>query len=98
MIIKTLNNEDLNSFKEIIADYYNHFRKNPNSLIAKVFGIFIFEYKEGEKVSIILMKNLLQGFPSSCIERVYDLKGSSLDNYFNLFKIFFFIFFKAYSR
>ena len=58
MIIKTLNNEDLNSFKEIIADYYNHFRKNPNSLIAKVFGIFIFEYKEGEKVSIFYSHDL----------------------------------------
>ena len=59
LIIKTLNNEDLNTFKEILQDYYNHFRLNPNSIIARVLGIFIFEYKEGEKVAVMLMKNIL---------------------------------------
>ena len=57
--MKTLNNEDLNSFKDILEDYYHHFRGNPNSLIARVLGLFIFEWKEGERAVVMLMKNLL---------------------------------------
>ena len=57
--MKTLNNEDLSTFKEILEDYYNHFRRNNNSIIARVLGLFIFEYKEGEKIAVMLMKNIL---------------------------------------
>ena len=57
--MKTLNNEDLSSFKDILEDYYNHFRLNSNSLIARVLGLFIFEWKEGERAAVMLMKNIL---------------------------------------
>ena len=78
VIMKTLSKQDSETIHMILEDYYKHFCRCPNSLIARFIGFFIFENMQTEKkVAMILMKNLLSGFPKDCILRSYDVKGSS---------------------
>lgn len=39
-LIKTMNNNELRVFKSALPDYIQHIKKNPNSLIARIYGIF----------------------------------------------------------
>ena len=52
--------------------------QNPNSLIARILGIFTFEGFETGPISLILMKNISK-CPKEAIERIYDIKGSTYD-------------------
>jgi len=76
LVIKTITDTELKTLLSILPQYVRHFSENPNSLIAKIYGIFTFErFEPYEKYNLILMKNV-SGYPSSFIERKYDLKGS----------------------
>jgi 1-phosphatidylinositol-4-phosphate 5-kinase len=44
---------------KILPNYIDHLRKNPNSLIAKIFGIFTIEKEGFGKVHVMLMENTL---------------------------------------
>jgi len=35
-----MNNNELRVFKSALPDYIQHIKKNPNSLIARIYGIF----------------------------------------------------------
>ena len=39
-IIKTMTSSELQAFLPLIEDYTEHFKKNPNSLLSKIFGVF----------------------------------------------------------
>jgi len=76
LVIKTISDKELKTLRNILPQYVKHFQENPNSLIAKIYGIFTFErFDPYEKYNLILMKNV-SGFPSNYVERKYDLKGS----------------------
>jgi len=78
LIIKTISDEELRVLIEILPDYPNHYKSNPFSILTKIYGAFTFEMVEPyEKYNLILMKNI-NGYPTSCIERKYDLKGSTV--------------------
>jgi len=77
LVIKTISKEELNTLLEILPDYVKHFKENPNSLIAKIFGVFTFErFNPYEQYHLLLMKNVC-GYQSKFVERKYDLKGST---------------------
>ena len=42
-IIKTMKSGELSTFFRFIKDYVLHFKKNPNSLLAKILGVFTVE-------------------------------------------------------
>ena len=48
MIIKTMKNEELNAFLEKLEVYYQHLRKNKDSLIAKIYGVYTFSSKDSK--------------------------------------------------
>ena len=63
----------------ILPRYSRHFELNPKSTIAKIYAVFTFEIEDlYEEFHLILMKNV-SGYPSSCVERKHDLKGSTVD-------------------
>jgi len=77
LVIKTISDKELKTLIEIMPSYVKHFQENPLSFIAKIYGVFTFERMDPyEKYNLILMKNV-SGFPSKCVERKYDLKGST---------------------
>jgi len=77
-IIKTVSDAELQVFKAILPSYTKYLKLNPNSIIAKIYGIFSFEIAEpNETYNLILMRNI-NGYPSDCVDRKYDLKGSTV--------------------
>ena len=78
-VLKTINYEEYNFLRSHLHDFYEHFRSNPHSLIAKIYGLFLLEGEQVEKTyRLILMKNIT-GCAKEQIKRVYDLKGSKYD-------------------
>lgn len=79
LIIKTISDSELNMLNSILKEYENHYEQYPNSLITKIYGAFTYENTDmGLKYNLILMKNVC-GCPSSAVERIYDMKGSTYD-------------------
>jgi 1-phosphatidylinositol-4-phosphate 5-kinase len=65
-------------FRDLLPAYRKHFEKNKDSLIAKIYGMYRVKISWMDGVTVLLMENTLQVKDSSCIERVFDLKGSTV--------------------
>ncbi|CAK67984.1 unnamed protein product (macronuclear) [Paramecium tetraurelia] len=78
ILLKTISMSELQTLLEIIEQYFWHCTNNPNTLIAKILGIFTFEGFEIGRISMILMKNIGK-INKMAIQRIFDLKGSSYD-------------------
>ena len=65
----------MNNFEQ----FAKHFEANPNSLLAKIYGLYTITSDQIKKnIHLILMKNLI-GRPKERILRTYDIKGSKYD-------------------
>jgi len=79
LIIKTVSTEEMKVLLGILPRFSRHFQINPKSIIAKIYAAYTFEVDDPyEKYHLILMKNI-NGYPSTCTMRKYDLKGSTVD-------------------
>ena len=58
-IIKTMTKGELNLLLSILSPLTTHFKKNPESLLAKIFGIFTVKTKGTEEIHLMLMENTL---------------------------------------
>mmetsp|Transcript_22774 Transcript_22774/g.16120 ORF Transcript_22774/g.16120 Transcript_22774/m.16120 type:complete len:88 (+) Transcript_22774:993-1256(+) len=63
----------------MLEDYLEHLQNNPDSLLAKIYGIFTVNSNNLNEVHIILMDNTLKLQNKSNLKRVFDLKGSMVD-------------------
>lgn len=78
-IIKTIHHGEHKQLRKILREYYDHVKRNPNTLISQFYGLhrvkMPFNKKGIKKVHFIVMNNL---FPSHRdIHLKYDLKGST---------------------
>lgn len=73
-IIKTMNANEKKVFIAALPTYLKHLSTYPQSLIARIYGIFTVEMEDMEAVDLLLMANAAHCGPD--IENVYDLKGS----------------------
>ncbi|CAD8197039.1 unnamed protein product [Paramecium pentaurelia] len=78
ILLKTISMSELQILLEMIEQYFWHCTNNPNTLIAKILGIYTFEGFEIGRISMILMKNIGK-INKLAIKRIFDLKGSSYD-------------------
>jgi hypothetical protein len=39
-LLKTMNDSEMDVFQKALPEYFNHLRKNPDSLLARIYGIF----------------------------------------------------------
>jgi len=79
LIIKTVPDTEKRMMVNILERYVQHFKENPNTLIAKTYGIYTYENTNlGMTFHLIIMKNI-NGFSSKYVERIYDMKGSTYD-------------------
>lgn len=76
-IIKTMNSSEKKVFIDSLPTYMAHLKSNPNSLIARIYGVFTVEMEDIQPVDIILMGNCAHCGPN--IENVFDLKGSMIN-------------------
>ena len=66
-------------FQCILSEYANHLNQNPNSLLAKVLGVFTVKQQSTDPVCVMLMENTLRVENQDDLINVFDLKGSSVD-------------------
>ena len=60
-----------------LPKYLDHLRKNPKSLIAKIYGIYTVRMEDIREVHILLMNNLFLNVKHKLSE--FDLKGSIIN-------------------
>lgn len=75
-IIKTMTNSDLATFTRIFKDYSHHICRYPNSLLARIYGVFTIEKDDMVPVHLILMGNTMK---TKYLKRVFDVKGSTVN-------------------
>ncbi len=78
-IIKTMTQQELDLFLEKLPAFKDHLRSNPNSLLAKIFGVFTINTDLIKKVHVMLMENTAQFEDPTQLLSVFDLKGSLVD-------------------
>ncbi|CAD8098750.1 unnamed protein product [Paramecium sonneborni] len=76
LIIKTVTQQELKIILSMLKNYFQYILSNPNTLIAKIYGVFTFEQENQKNINIIVMRNIAK---TSNTFRIYDLKGSSYD-------------------
>jgi 1-phosphatidylinositol-4-phosphate 5-kinase len=76
-IVKTMSKSELVFMDKILSDYYLHLKNYPQSLLARVYGIYSLKMKGIASIHIILMGNTLRWQNRADIYKIYDLKGST---------------------
>lgn len=56
-----------------------HYKKNPDSLLAKILGVFTVKTDSTNAVHLMLMENTLQLKNPDGLKYIFDLKGSLVD-------------------
>lgn len=70
-----MTDSDLYAFKKLFQQYFKLVSSRPNSLLARIYGIYTVKMEEVEPVHLILMGNTKKSNDKNIIG-VYDLKGS----------------------
>jgi 1-phosphatidylinositol-4-phosphate 5-kinase len=76
-LLKTMNDHEMEVFTNCLPEYYEHLLKYPDSLVARIYGVFTVRMEELVPVHILLMSNAAQAGKS--IDYVFDLKGSEIN-------------------
>lgn len=66
---------DLDTFKKVFKRYFEHVSTHPNSLLARIYGVYTVKMEEIEPVTLVLMGNTKRS-NDKMIEHIFDLKGS----------------------
>ncbi|PIA19471.1 SAICAR synthase-like protein [Coemansia reversa NRRL 1564] len=73
-IIKTVHHTEHKFMRHILPQYYEFVRKNPHTLLSRIYGLHRIKLPHGRKVHFIVMSNILP--PNKDIHAQFDLKGS----------------------
>ncbi|KAG4300788.1 hypothetical protein PCK1_002865 [Pneumocystis canis] len=73
-IIKTIHHSEHKFLRKILKQYYEHVKKNPNTLISQFYGLHRVKMPHGHKIHFVIMNNLFP--PHRDIHETFDLKGS----------------------
>lgn len=78
-IIKTMTKAELDLMKKMMPAYSQHLKKNEDSLLSKILGIFTVETESFSSVHIMLMENTVRLKDPNQLRYIFDLKGSTVD-------------------
>ena len=70
--------DEFDIFMKAVPDYYDHLRYNPNSLIARIYGVFQVKMVDLIPVYLVLMGNTIKAEYDNIIN-IFDLKGSKVN-------------------
>lgn len=73
-----MTDSDLSTFKNLFKSYFAHVSTHPNSLLARIYGIYTVEMEEVAPVHLILMGNTKKSNDKNIVN-VFDLKGSFIN-------------------
>ncbi|TNV73464.1 hypothetical protein FGO68_gene3536 [Halteria grandinella] len=76
-IIKTLKEAELKLLvkKGVLEKYFQHLKKNKDSMLARFYGVYNVKIKYMKPISVVIMDNLMSEHVNEIL-RIYDLKGS----------------------
>lgn len=77
-IIKTMSSEEKGLYLRLLPKFQDHYIKNPDSTLARIFGVFTVRTEFMEEVHVMLMENTLRVKNPNKLQYVFDLKGSSV--------------------
>jgi hypothetical protein len=66
---------DFNAFMKLFKTYVEHIELFPNSMIARIYGVYKIQMEDLDPVYLILMGNTKK-IPDEYVRKIYDLKGS----------------------
>ena len=69
--------KELDVMLRILPSYIKHMKKNPDSLLVKIFGVFTLKKQGMSAVHVMLMENTCQLKRQLMLRQIYDLKGST---------------------
>lgn len=80
-MIKTIKKVEFDTLMKILPAYHEHVLKNPNTLLAKYFGLHQLKCYHGSKLKydlyVLIMNNVFSLENPELIQHKYDLKGST---------------------
>jgi 1-phosphatidylinositol-4-phosphate 5-kinase len=79
-IVKTMTKSDLKTFKKIFRCYFSTICSRPNSLLARIYGIYTIKMENIVPVSLMVMGNSKKA-NDKLVEHVFDLKGSVIGRF-----------------
>jgi Phosphatidylinositol-4-phosphate 5-Kinase len=72
-----MKNSDVDAFWRIFESYVRHVTENPDSLLARIYGVYTIKMKDTEPVHVILMANTKRTYDDkTTLLYTFDLKGS----------------------
>ena len=77
-VVKTISKKELDVFLKILPSLMDHFVKNPNTLLTKIYGLFSFKLRYSQENFHFILMNNINHCPQACLCRKYDLKGSTV--------------------
>jgi 1-phosphatidylinositol-4-phosphate 5-kinase len=78
-VVKTVTNGELKLVKRIMPQYSEYLKRNPDSLLSKMLGLFTVETSKFGSVHIMLMENTVRLKDPMELKFKFDLKGSTVD-------------------
>lgn len=76
-IIKTIRQSEHEYLRKILRHYYEHVRRNPNSLLTRFYGLHRVRMSNISKIYFVVMGNIFP--PHKDIHETYDLKVAWLE-------------------
>lgn len=77
-LIKEVKKEERDFLISILPDYHQHLKRHPNSLLAKILGIYSIKIADKTKVYQVLMESI-DPISDAFIKFKYDLKFSTVN-------------------
>lgn len=75
-----MTDSDYNAFNKMFHKYVEHISKHPDSLLARVYGIYTIRMKDRDPINLIVMGNTKRTAGDNLsLLYVYDLKGSTVN-------------------
>lgn len=75
-----MNDKEKDFFLTKVAQpYFTHMKNNPTSLLARIYGVYTVKIQGLCPVHLMLMAHTMQLERPDLVERVFDLKGSTVD-------------------
>ena len=70
---------ELKLFLGLLPYYIDHLKKNHNSLLGKILGVFTIKAEKIHEVHVMVMENTLRIKDTANLKYIFDLKGSTVD-------------------
>lgn len=74
-----MHEKEINHMLRSLPLYLEHVDTNPNSLIAKIYGIFTVRMDQFEPIHVMIMQNTIPAIENTELQYVFDLKGSQIN-------------------